>query len=194
MSQPAAGSLSSSASTKASGDSLVPIGRIVGSYGVRGALRVKAYSADASNLLAARSCAVTSNSGLPRPTLTELTELRSHLHGQHVIVQAKEISDRSAADSLKAAEICVPRAALAAPSPDEHYWIDLIGCDVENAQGILLGRVSSLLSTGAHDVLEIVHTRDEKPAMRLIPFVSAYILSVDIAAKHIVVSWEADWD
>jgi 16S rRNA processing protein RimM len=72
---------------------------------------------------------------------------------------------------------------------DEYYWDELIGLEVVNIQGEALGRVTGLLETGAHDVLQVQGER-----LRLIPFVEAYIQSVDLAAGKIVVDWGLDWD
>ena len=60
------------------------------------------------------------------------------------------------------------------------------------------GRVSSLIDTGAHSVLcvrrpdagtEVSDTQAE----RLIPFVAAYVDSVDLAARRIQVDWSLDY-
>ena len=49
--------------------------------------------------------------------------------------------------------------------------------------------VQGLLSTGAHDVLQI---KDDK-VERLIPFVAAYVLDVDLGTRRIRVAWGEDW-
>ena len=64
---------------------------------------------------------------------------------------------------------------------------------VDNEAGEALGVVSGLLSTGAHDVLQVREGAGEDAVERLIPFVAAYVLDVDLAARHIRVSWEKDW-
>ena len=64
-----------------------------------------------------------------------------------------------------------------------------MGLDVANIQGEALGRVVGLLETGANDVLQVQGER-----MRLIPFVEAYIQSVDVGGGKIVVDWGSDWD
>ena len=60
---------------------------------------------------------------------------------------------------------------------------------VRNASGLVLGTVSGLLSTGAHDVLQVQDGEIE----RLIPFVAHYVTAVDMAARCITAEWEADW-
>ena len=57
-----------------------------------------------------------------------------------------------------------------------------------NGEGILLGQVSGLLETGAHDVIEVQGERE-----RLIPFVDAFVREVDMDARRILVDWGVDY-
>ena len=84
----------------------------------------------------------------------------------------------------------VPRAALPAAAKDEYYWADLIGLEVRNTGDQLLGRVLGLIETPANAVLRV---GDGEQDERLLPFVAAVVLDVDLAAKTIRVDWEADW-
>ena len=79
------------------------------------------------------------------------------------------------------------------PAEGEYYWGDLVGLAVENEAGEALGTVKGLVSTGAHDVLQLQEGEGEGSVERLIPFVAAYVLDVDLAARRIRVSWEKDW-
>ena len=97
--------------------------------------------------------------------------------------------DRNAAEAVTGYYIAAPREALPQPDKDEYYWADLVGLTVRNSSGLLLGTVSGLLSTGAHDVLQVQDGEVE----RLIPFVAHYVTTVDMAARCITVEWEADW-
>lgn len=111
-------------------------------------------------------------------------------HGKGGVVAAfVEVPDRNAAEAVTGYYIAAPREALPAPDKDEYYWADLVGLTVRNASGVLLGTVSGLLSTGAHDVLQV----QDGEAERLIPFVAHYVTAVDMVARCITVEWEADW-
>ena len=81
---------------------------------------------------------------------------------------------------------------------DEYYWVDLIGAEVINRQGETLGRVSTLIDTGAHSVLCVRRPEagpevPDTQAERLIPFVAAYVDTVDLAARRIQVDWALDY-
>ena len=111
------------------------------------------------------------------------------LQGKNLIAAFEGISDRTAAEALRGQFFGAPRDAMPAPAEDEYYWGDLIGLRVENADGEPLGEVVALMSTGAHDVLQVKDGDIE----RLIPFVPAYVNDVDTTTGRVTVTWEKDW-
>jgi 16S rRNA processing protein RimM len=110
-------------------------------------------------------------------------------HGKGLVASFEEVPDRNAAEAIAGHFVGAPREALPEPAKDEYYWGDLVGLEVVNEAGDALGSVNGLLSTGAHDVLQVQDGDTE----RLIPFVAAYVLEVDLAARRIRVAWEKDW-
>ncbi len=81
------------------------------------------------------------------------------------------------------------RSALPPPKPDEYYWVDLEGLDVKTTEGVALGQVSHLFSTGANDVVVVRGDRE-----RMIPFVQPdFVKSVDFEANLIVVDWDPEF-
>ena len=58
-----------------------------------------------------------------------------------------------------------------------------------NEQGLALGRVKSLIETGANEVLVVADGDRE----RLLPFVEQVVKAVDVAGGLIRVDWDADW-
>jgi 16S rRNA processing protein RimM len=58
-----------------------------------------------------------------------------------------------------------------------------------NQQGEEIGRVRSMDTNGVQDILVV----RGKASEYLIPFVSAYIVKVDVAEKSIIVDWDASW-
>jgi 16S rRNA processing protein RimM len=87
-------------------------------------------------------------------------------------------------------EIYVPRSALPPPKAGEYYWVDLEGLRVVTTEGVSLGTVSHLFSTGANDVLV---ARDDTRE-RMIPFVlPQYVVSVDFEANLVTVDWDPEF-
>lgn len=194
----------------------VEVGRVVDAWGVKGGIKVLPFSSDPQALFctkkwflrpaevsanavmrpgsagAAASLATANASKLTRPRFLPVKSAREQ--GDVVVVTSDDLADRNAAESLKGARVFVSRSAFPTPDEGEFYWIDLIGLDVRNPQGESLGRVIDLLDTGPQSVLRCEHMgADGKPAERLIPFVSAYILSVSLADKLIVADWGLDY-
>jgi len=124
--------------------------------------------------------------------------------GDAIVALAPEIADRDAAEAMKGVRVFVSRSTFPAPDPDEFYWIDLIGLAVSNRDGVVLGDVIGLIDTGPHCVLrvkpaagsaapEAAAPAEPEADERLIPFVDAYVDTVDIPGRRIVVDWGLDY-
>lgn len=185
-------------------DDAVEVGRIVDAWGVKGWIKVQPYSSDPQALFSsrrwflrppadarpARPAAAIAPVSIPR--VLRITHAREH--GDWVVASAQELPDRTAAEALKGARVFVARASFPSTGQDEYYWVDLIGLAVLNREGAVLGQVTDLLDTGPHCVLRVQSTAPgSEPVERLIPFVSAYIDSVDLAARRIVADWGLDY-
>ena len=163
---------------------LVVMGRIAGPYGVKGWIKVQPYTEFPENLCDYARWWVRRDNAA-----RELEVLDSALHGATVVAQLAGIDSREAAALLKGSEIAVPREALPAAEEGEHYWADLIGLEVVNVQGEVLGKVSGHFSNGAHDVMRV----ERDGAEQLLPYVEAVIRKVDMPGRRITVDWGADW-
>ena len=112
------------------------------------------------------------------------------VHGNGLVVSLDCIPDRTTAESMKGVLVGLPRDVLPATKTDEFYWSELIGLQVINAQGEVLGRVDGLLETGANSVLRVI--ADDKTE-RLLPFVASVVLTVERDDGLIRVEWGSDW-
>ena len=160
----------------------IVVGRIAGVFGVRGWVRVRSFTDPPGNILRYGPWCV----GDTIHKDYRVTD--GSVHGRGVIAHLEGVDDRDVARALIGASIRVPRAQFDAPAPGEFYWSDLIGLQVMNLEGIVLGRVSELLETGANDVLVVQDDR-----RRLVPFVPAVVRSVDLATGLISVDWDPDF-
>lgn len=181
----------------------IEVGRIEGAWGIKGWFRVEPYSADPEALFsckrwhllpAARPGASHPDRPFAGPVRLAIREAREHSGG--IVASAREIDDRDAAQALAGARVFVPRSSFPSTRPDEYYWVDLIGLDVVNREGVALGRVAELLQTGPQTVLVLnseTEGADGKPQRRMVPFVSAYVDAVDLATRRITVDWQPDY-
>ncbi|MBB3008473.1 ribosome maturation factor RimM [Cupriavidus alkaliphilus] len=182
-------------------EDLVEVGYVSAAYGIRGWIKVQPHADDASALLHARrwwllsppqAGLVAADAARAEPACVKIAQSREH--SGTVVAQAAGVADRNLAEALRGRRVWIRRADFPAPEEDEFYWVDLIGCSVSNEQGELLGEVSGLIDNGAHQILQVAFVQpDGKAGERLIPFVDAFLRTVDTAGKRIVVDWGLDY-
>lgn len=163
------------------------LGRIAEAYGVKGWLKVLPYADDPQDWRQLPSWWIGKDG---TEDWLEYQILDSKLHNDLVLVQLAGVDDRTAAESLKGMLLRVPRDALPELPEGEVYWGDLIGLEVVNQEGFSFGKVSGLLETGANDVLKVLAADGQE---RLLPYVNAVVVQVDLAAGRLSVDWGADW-
>lgn len=171
-------------------DDLVEVGHITGAFGIRGWVRIRPYSANADALLSAKKW------WLDKPELHDVERLAAKWQGDEVVAQLMGVADRGAAERLKGSVVQISRRHFPVLDDNEFYWVDLIGLEVVNREGVLLGRVAGLMDNGAHPILRVAAPEDgtsEKQKELLIPFVEKFVGAVDQAAKRITVDWQPDY-
>ena len=101
-----------------------------------------------------------------------------------VIIKLKGFNDINEVESLKGAELYIPREEGAALNEGEYYIADIIGMEVVTDEGVKLGTIKDVMETGANDVYVV-----ERPEGRelLIPAIKQCILNTDIEANVMTV-------
>ena len=174
----------------------VEVGRILDAWGVKGWFKIQPYSASPEALFSSKRWFLLppERGGKPSFTGTVLLSIKSARdHADTVVASAHEIADRNLAEQLKGARIFISRASFPTPEDGEYYWVDLIGLPVVNREGVSLGEVKDLLATGPQTTLVLVYEDEGKQRERMIPFVDAYVDSVDLAGRCITVDWQPDY-
>ena len=173
----------------------VEVGRIHDAWGIKGWFKIIPYSASPEALFSSKRWYLQPAERGARhfegTVLLRIVQAREH--ADSIVASAEAVPDRDTAEKLKGARIFVPRSSFPTPNDDEYYWVDLIGLDVVNREGAVLGQVRDLLQTGPQTVLVLAAEQDGEPVERLIPFVSAYVDSVSLAERRIVVDWQLDY-
>ena len=154
----------------------VCLGAIVGVHGVRGAVRIKSFTADPADIAAYGP--VSDESGSRRFELKLLGQARGA-----VLAHLSGVANRDAAEALRGVRLYVARAALPETKEDEFYHADLIGLPVETEEGAPLGTVRAVLNFGAGDILDL---RGDDGRELMLPFSDAVVPSVDLTAGRIV--------
>jgi len=173
----------------------IEVGRIADAWGIKGWFKVLSHSADPEALFSSKRWYLQAAERGPKTfsgtLLLKIREAKDH--SGTVVATAQEVDGRDAAEALRGARVFVPRSSFPTASADEYYWVDLIGLGVVNREGVDLGRVKELLSTGPQTVLVLQYEAEGKPQERMIPFVSAYVDAVDLPGKRITVDWQPDY-
>lgn len=160
------------------------MGRVAGAFGIKGWIRITAFTAQPDGLLDYAPWYL-GRGGDWR----EIEVLEARPHGKGLVAQLADCTDRDAAMALTGAELGIRRSQLPAADGDEYYWTDLIGLQVVTEGGRVLGTVDHLIETGANDVLVI---RGEREV--LVPFVMGQVVTaVDLARREIRVDWDPDY-
>ena len=182
----------------------IEVGRILDAWGVKGWLKILPHSSEPDALFSAKTWYLQAPDAKFRPGFNAFTGAVSieigeaKTHSDSVVAKVDGLDDRSDAESLRGCRIFLPRSAFPQASKDEFYWVDLIGLNVVNREGMAMGCVRDLMATGPNSVLcvEYQTTQEDgtsKSEERMIPFVSAYVDSVDVAGKLITVDWQPDY-
>jgi 16S rRNA processing protein RimM len=163
------------------------MGRLLASFGVKGWIRVKPFTASPETLLTYTTWWLAPAEGKEGWSAYRVTERQ--MHGTTIIAALEGVTTREAAQGLRGFVAGVPRKALPKTAPNEHYWADLIGLVVVNRAARTLGRVVGLVDAGAHPVLRV----EGEGGVRLIPLVPAYVDAIEPATGRIVVDWLEDY-
>ena len=162
----------------------VAMGYIKGVFGVKGWVKIHTDTEYTDSLLDFPQWRLSKDGQIQTVTIAE-----SKINGDELLVRFEGIADRNAAALLRGYTIEIDRSSFADTEDDEYYWADLVGLTVFNREQLNLGTISSLMDTGAHDVLVV----DGDFGRKLIPFVSQYIDEVNIPQKKICVDWGSDY-
>lgn len=173
----------------------VEVGKVVDAWGIKGWIKVHAFSPDPQALFSAKRWFLLPPESGPKnfegTSVVRIQQAREHSGA--VVACLHDMTDRNQAETLKSARIFIARSSFPTAELDEYYWVDLLGLKVINRQDLVLGEVSELLATGAQTVLVLKFFEGEQAMERMIPFVGVYIDKVDLNARVIHVDWQADY-
>ena len=154
------------------------MGRVAGSYGVRGWVKVAPGGGVAQALADAQEWWIGDKA----------YRVVAKVHSGSVVAQLSGVHTREQALALKGSTVSVRRELMSAPGDGHYYLADLVGLEVVNEQGEVLGEVKRLFTNGAQDVMELSGKKE-----RLLPWVPTVVKEVNLAERRITVQWGADW-
>ncbi len=164
----------------------VCLGVITGAQGVRGEVVIKSYTEKPEDI------------GSYGP-LTDADGARSYdieivrLAKKGVIAKVKGVGDRDQAGALRGVELFVDASLLSEPDEDGWYRSDLVGLQVVDGEGGLVGAVVSVQNFGAGDLLEIELAGTSRT--EFLPLHHDYVSDVSLEEGRISIILPKDlWD
>ena len=168
-------------------DKKIYLGKITGVHGIKGWLKIQSFSSPPENILNYPSWII-NNQG--EEDFYSIEQGRKQ--NNKIVVKLENIDDRNTAESLINSKIQILRSDLPKLSNENYYWSDLVGLSVLSSEEKVIGKIESLIETGANDVMVIITLKDERI---LIPFVMHEIIKeVNVELNYIKIDWSIESD
>jgi 16S rRNA processing protein RimM len=154
---------------------LILLGKITGTHGIKGQLKVFSYSGERDTFLSLSSVVLKEPSGKTETFAVAAAAVQ----GKKVLLSLEGFADINKAERLLGREVYAYSGQLPALSDGEYYWFQLEGLQVVTVQGDVLGRLTSLIPTGSNDVYVV--TAGEREYM--IPAVEDVVVEIDLTGR-----------
>ena len=155
------------------------IGQIVNTFGIKGFVKIVPFTDDLERFEELESVFVVKQKELIEMQIEEVK-----YHKNLVLVKFKGIEDINMAEKYKGCYIKIKRENARKLPKDTYFIADLIGIDVYDEDGNLLGKVDDIFNNKSHDVYVI---KDDLGKQILLPSTKEVIKDVDVENNKIVV-------
>jgi 16S rRNA processing protein RimM len=156
-------------------DALVLLGKVSGTHGIRGELKVSCYSGEYNTLMGLRTLLLRALNG----DLLEVAVDSARLHSGRAIVKLKQFDTINAVEHLVGRELVINRSQFPETEEGEYYWHDLLGLRVLLDDDSELGIIADIFATGSNDVYVVRSETREY----LIPALEDVVLEIDLAGR-----------
>jgi len=160
----------------------VRIGRVVKAVGIRGELKLDPSDDFWEEALDSRSLALR----LETAAGVEQRAIRVEKHRPHkggYVIAVSDVRDRNAAEGLVGAEVVIDSAHIDVELPRRALPFQILGAKALSTAGEVLGEVTAVFHSAAHDLYEISGPR----GTFMVPAVSEFVKSVDEEKREIVI-------
>lgn len=160
-------------------ESLLLIGRVVKTQGIKGEIRIYSTSGEKSLISPGVVLYLKDKEGQIR----SLTVKSLRYHKGIIILAFQEVRGLGEAEKLVGSRVYLTKDILPALAPDEFYWFQLFGLKVFTEKGTYLGIIRGIMPTGSNDVFVVRQDREEY----LIPAIAEVVKEVDLRAKIMII-------
>lgn len=156
----------------------IPIGKIVGTHGIAGLLKLKSFNPKSVGLLSAQQIWLADGTSCVSYTLDEAKP-----HKRILLLKLRGIDQIDAAEQLVGHELSIPVDVLGTLSDSEYYYLDVVGFDVFDTKENYLGKVIDVWLKEGGDLYVVEGTDKE----HLIPTTREIIEKVDFPNQQVIV-------
>jgi 16S rRNA processing protein RimM len=158
------------------------LGRIVKAFGIHGELKFHPSDDFWENVFESRHLTLHSR-GDGKLSKRSIAVERSRPHGNNYVVKVDGVENRDSAEALIGGELFIADDSIDVEMPDELLPYQLLGMTAKTEDGEVLGSISSIVYSSAHDIYEI----KGKKGSFLVPAVPEFVVSVDCTSRTLVV-------
>lgn len=159
---------------------VLEIGQIVNTRGLRGEVKVNSFSEDSHRFEKVKSIFVKSKENYVEYEIERVTYVKNQ-----VVLKLKGINKIELAEELRNSYIYIRRNDLEELPKDTYYIVDLIGLEVYEENGNLLGTVDDIFSTKSNDVYVV---RTQNGELKYLPSIPEVLKDIDLPNKKIIVN------
>ena len=154
------------------------IATIVGAHGIKGAIRAR-YVTDTPNYYLKEKLFFLEKEGI----LSALNIISINISKNCWIILFDEIHSRNEAELIKGCRLLLPDDHLRPLEANEFFLHKIIGCQVEDKKGQILGKIIDILETGANNVYEV----SDGSSVFLVPDVPHVVLEMNVETKRMII-------
>ncbi|MGN0183460.1 MAG: ribosome maturation factor RimM [Candidatus Ornithomonoglobus sp.] len=160
-------------------NSLLEIGKIVNTHGLRGEVKVVPWMDYPEDFEELESIFIKTRKEMKPVEIENVRYQKNNL-----IVKFKGFDDINEIEQYKNCILYADREELGELPEGVHYIVDLIGLDVVNEEGEKLGVLSDVFNTGANDVYDV---KREGKRNLLLPVIDEVVKNIDVEGGKITV-------
>ncbi|MFD2670137.1 ribosome maturation factor RimM [Marinicrinis sediminis] len=161
-------------------EKLYQVAKIVNTHGIRGELKVISTTDFEEERFAKGSQLWLSHPNESKPIPWTVKSARPH-KGSYIIL-FDGFTNINEVEKYKGGTLNITEQQFVPLEENEYYVHEIVGCEVITDEGVHLGKIRDVLTTGANDVWIV---KGEKGKEILIPYIKDVVLEVDIEAKKI---------
>jgi 16S rRNA processing protein RimM len=156
------------------------VGKIVNTHGVSGEVKLIPLTDDPNRFDDLEWAYIEKDGVLNKHDVQRVKYAKNH-----VIIKFSGIGSMDEADVYKNCYVAVDRENAVKLPEDSYFICDIVGCDVADENGNLLGRITDVLKTGSNDVYVI---KSETGKELLLPALKSVVRKVSLDERRIEVS------